>query len=159
MAAAHPVPTLEDSVEIEASPEEVWEVIKDVRRLAEWSPQVESTLLKGDLALGVRFTNANRHGELTWRTHGQVVTFEPGNEMAFRIEENWVVWSFRLEKTDRDTVILTQRRDAPDGISDLSKSLTDTYLGGQEPFTAVMREGMRVTLQGIRETVLSGVRK
>lgn len=52
------VPLLEESIEIEATLDRVWDMIKDVRRLAEWSPQVESTRLAGDLAeveLGVRF--------------------------------------------------------------------------------------------------------
>ena len=95
---------LEASVEIEAPVGRVWELVRDVRRLAEWSPQVESTELADDVAEvgpGAVFTNANRHGELTWTTHGAVVRFVPNREIAFRIEENWVVWSFRLEETDR----------------------------------------------------------
>lgn len=158
MTAKNHVPMLEDTIEIEAPRDRVWEVVSDVRRLAEWSPQVESTRLADDLKvveLGVRFTNANRHGELTWKTHGTIVTFDPGHEIAFRIEENWVVWSFRLEETHRRTVILTQRRDAPAGISDLSRDLTEAFLGGQEVFTETMRAGMRQTLQGIRATVLT----
>ena len=152
------VPLLEDSIEIEASLDQVWHVIRDVRRLAEWSPQVESTRLADaaeEVDLGVRFTNANRHGELTWKTHGTVVTFDPRRELAFRIEENWVIWSFRLEETDHQSVILTQRREAPEGISDLSRDLTEAYMGGQEAFTATMRVGMGETLQGIRTTVLA----
>lgn len=152
------VPLLEDSVEIEASAERVWKVVSDVRRMAEWSPQVESTWLSGNLAevrLGARFTNANRHGELTWKTHGDVVRFDPGRKLAFRIEENWVIWSFRLEETDHRTVVLTQRREAPEGISDLSRDLIETYMGGEAAFTESMRAGMRETLAGIRTAVLA----
>lgn len=152
------VPPLEARIEIEAPLGRVWEAISDVRRLAEWSPQVESTRLTNGLdevELGCRFTNANRHGELTWTTHGEVVAFDSGNEIAFRIAENWVIWSFRLEMTDHGTVILTQRRDAPDGISDLSRDLTETFLGGHDAFTETMREGMKETLEGIRASVLA----
>lgn len=152
------VPPLEDSIEIEASGNRVWDVISDVRRLAEWSPQVESTRLHGDhdvVELGTRFTNANRHGELTWNTHGTIVTFRPGHEIAFRIEENWVIWSFRIDETDHHTVILTQRRDAPDGVSDLSRDLIEAFMGGQEAFTDMMRAGIRQTLRAIQETLQS----
>ncbi|GGB23420.1 polyketide cyclase [Flexivirga endophytica] len=151
------VPLLEETIEIAAPSDRVWELIRDVRRLQEWSPQVESTRLSDGLQevqLGARFTNANRHGELTWKTHGTVVTFAPGRAIAFRIEENWVIWSFELEPTDRHTVILTQRRAAPDGISDFSRDLTEKYLGGQEIFTEIMRAGMRDTLEGISTAAL-----
>ena len=157
MTTVNHVPPLEDSIEIEASLDRVWDVVSDVRRLAEWSPQVESTRLSDGLdevGLAARFTNANRHGELTWKTHGTVVTFDPNREIAFRIEENWVIWSFQLRETDHQTVILTQRREAPDGISDLSRDLTDGFMGGQEVFPAPLRAGMKETLIGIRATVL-----
>lgn len=150
------VPPLEDSIEIEAPRDRVWDVISDIRRLAEWSPQVESTRLSGDhevVELGTRFTNLNRHGELTWKTHGTIVTFEPGHEIAFRIEENWAIWSFRIEESDHHTVILTQRRDAPDGVSDLSRDLTEAFMGGQQVFTDTMRAGMRQTLREIEKTL------
>ncbi|WP_018180874.1 SRPBCC family protein [Jongsikchunia kroppenstedtii] len=143
---------LEERVDINAPASVVWELIRDVRRLAEWSPQVESTRLadgRTEVESGVAFTNHNRHGELTWTTHGTVVRFEPNREIAFRIEENWVVWSFRIEGTGRDTVTLVQRREAPDGISDYSLDLTEKYMGGQIEFTEVMRAGMRQTLAGI----------
>lgn len=149
------VPQLEDRIDIEASPDEVWAVVSDVRRMAEWSPQVTSTRLRAgfdDVALGAEFTNRNRQGELEWTTHATVVRFDPGRELAFRVEENWVVWSFRLEPTATGTR-LTQRREAPDGVSPLSRELTDGFMGGQEAFTASMRAGMRQTLEGIRAAI------
>ena len=41
---------------------------------------------------------------------------------------------------------MTQRREAPDGISDISLRLTKVALGGQERFTGELRDGMRQTL-------------
>jgi hypothetical protein len=57
--------------------------------------------------------NANREGELALKTHGTVVSFDPGCELAFRMEENWAIWSFRIEETEHGTAVLTQRREAP----------------------------------------------
>jgi uncharacterized protein YndB with AHSA1/START domain len=144
---------LEQSIDIDASPAEVWDLVHDVTRMPEWSPQVVSTRLRSGfdaVAPGAEFTNLNRQGEMEWKTHGEVVRFEPERELAFRIQENWVVWSFRLEPTDGGTR-LTQRRDTPDGISDLSLELTDGFLGGQEAFTRTLRDGMRQTLERIRD--------
>jgi uncharacterized protein YndB with AHSA1/START domain len=145
-------PLLEDAIEIEATPDRVWTLVGDVRRMADFSPQVTSTRLRSgfdEVTLGAEFTNRNRQGDLEWTTHGRVVELEPGRRIAFRIEENWLVWSFTLEPTGTGTR-LHQRREAPDGISELSLELTDGFLGGQEAFTETMRAGMRQTLEAIR---------
>lgn len=149
------VPRLEKSIEIAASPAEVWEVVSDLRRMAEWSPQVDSTRLSSGhdaIGLGARVTNRNVLGELAWITHAEVVRYEPGREIAFRIEENWSVWSFTVEPSPAGT-LLTQRREAPDGLSASSITAQDTWLGGQEAFTETLREGMAETLERIRTTV------
>jgi uncharacterized protein YndB with AHSA1/START domain len=144
-------PLLEHAIEIDTPPARVWALVSDPTRMAEWSPQVDSVRLKADApALGVRFTNRNSHRELQWTTHGEIVRFDPEREVAFRIDENWVVWSFRLEPTPSGGTRLTQRRETPDGISDYSRDLTDTYLGGQAAFTKVLHAGMEQTLAAIR---------
>jgi uncharacterized protein YndB with AHSA1/START domain len=147
---------LEDSIEIAAPPTEVWAVVSDIRRIAEWSPQVESTRLRNgadDVTIGVEFTNLNTNGAINWKTHGTVVRMETDREVAFRIEENWSVWSFHLEPTQHGGTKLTQRRETPDGISELSLQATDAHLGGQQVFTAALRAGMRETLTAIKAAV------
>jgi uncharacterized protein YndB with AHSA1/START domain len=145
-------PTLEASVHIDAPLESVWTLVSDVCRMPEWSPQVDSTRLRAgfdEVALGAQFTNRNSLGELVWTTHAEVVRFEPEREIAFRVEENWVIWSFTLVP-DGSGTLLTQRRDAPDGISELSLELTNGFMGGVEVFTESMRVGMRETLEQIK---------
>lgn len=147
-------PLLEDSIEIAAPLDRVWDLVADVRRYPEWSPQVVSTRLRGgaeEVALGIEFTNLNRLGELEWKTVGEIVRFDPGHEVAFRILENWVIWSFTVASGPGGT-LLTQRRAAPDGVSDLSRELTDGFLGGQATFTEITRAGMRETLEAIKAT-------
>ena len=143
---------LEDSVHIDAPPERVWGLVSDVLRMPDWSPQVESTRLRSgfdSVGLGTQFTNRNRDGELVWTTHAEVVRFEPYREIAYRIEENWVIWSFAIT-AEGDGVELVQRRETPEGISDLSLELTNGFMGGVEVFTASMRAGMRQTLERIK---------
>ena len=149
------VAPLEQAVDIAAPIDAVWALVSDVRRMNEWSPQVTSTRLSAgfdDVSAGTRFTNRNAHGELVWTTHAEVVAFTaPGQtgEVAFRVDENWVVWSFHLAATDAGTR-LTQRREAPHGISPLSLGFTDDYLGGYDAFTASQLAGMRETLEAIK---------
>lgn len=145
-------PLLEDRVEIDAPASRVWELVGDVRRMSEWSPQVMSTRLRAGFErcdVGTEFTSRNHEGELEWTTHGEIVRYDAEQAIAFRIAENWVVWSFLLEPADGGTM-LTQRRETPDGVSDLSLEWTDTFLGGQTAFTNTLRAGMRQTLDQIK---------
>ena len=43
-----------------------------------------------------------------------------------------------------------ERREAAEGLSDLSAQWTDKYLGGQDAFTALMRSDVDTTLEAIR---------
>ncbi|OKH85677.1 polyketide cyclase [Mycobacterium sp. ST-F2] len=149
---SNPQPVLEESIDIAAPPDAVWTLVSDVRRMAEWSPQVESTRLRGgaeQVADGVEFTNLNSNGTFQWKTHGTIVRLDHGREIAFRIKENWAIWSLCLEPTPGGTR-LTQRRENPDGSPAATAQVIDAYLGGQDAFTESMRDGMRQTLQAIK---------
>ena len=151
-------PLLEQSLEVAAPGAVVGELVSDVRRMSEWSPQVTSTRLRDGFdtcELGAQFTNRNTLGDLEWTTHAEVVRFEAEHEIAFRVEENWAVWSFTLSSATGGTV-LTQRRETPDGISDLSHELTDGFMGGQDAFTETLLNGMRETLEKIKAAAEAG---
>jgi uncharacterized protein YndB with AHSA1/START domain len=142
---------LEETIEIDAPPERVWALVTDVPRMARWSPQVLVSKVKGgEVRLGATFVNLNRDKFLVWPTRGKVVRFEPPTEFAFRIAENTTIWSFSLEPTATGGTRLTQRREAPNGISDVSVRLTKVAFGGQEKFGRTLRAGMRQTLERIK---------
>ena len=144
-------PLLEQSIEIDAPPVAVWALVTDLPRMARWSPQVVRSFVRGGgpVRLGTKVLNVNRRGPLVWPTQSKVVRFEPHRDFAFRIKENFTIWSFELEPTGTGTR-LTQRRETPQGISDVSMMLTKRVLGGQERFTGELREGMRQTLERIK---------
>jgi uncharacterized protein YndB with AHSA1/START domain len=147
---------LEDSIEIDAAPEKVWALVTDLPRMAKWSPQVVRSKVKGgEVKPGATFSNLNRQGIKVWPTAGKVVRFTPpaadvAGDFAFRIRENNTIWSFQVEPTATGGTRLTERREAPTGISDLSLRLTKLVLGGQERFTAELRTGIRQTLERIK---------
>jgi uncharacterized protein YndB with AHSA1/START domain len=141
---------LEETVEIEADPARVWSLVSDVARMSSWSPQVVRTFVRGrPVQLGTTFININRRGALFWPTQAKVVRCDPHREFAFRIKENWTIWSFTLEPVAGGTRV-TQRREAPDGISGLSQRLTKIALGGQATFATELRAGMRQTLERVK---------
>jgi uncharacterized protein YndB with AHSA1/START domain len=142
---------LKATLTVAATPAQVWALVTDVTRMAEWSPQVvRSVVLGGPVRLGVRFVNLNRQGWKHWPTNAKVVRFTPHRDFAFRITENHAIWSFQLEPTADGGTEITHRRETPDGISLVSRALTKAALGGQGPFVAELLEGMSRTLERLR---------
>ncbi|WP_132992347.1 SRPBCC family protein [Gordonia zhaorongruii] len=144
-------PRIEDSVEINATPEAVWSVISDLKRMGEWSPQCQKMIVfGGEVKQGARTLNVNRRGPLVWPTNAKVVAFEPNREVAFRVFENRTVWSYRIEPS-ANGVTLTESRAAAGGkTTAVSAFLVDKVFGGEESFEAELGEGIRETLGKIK---------
>lgn len=73
-------------MEIEASPEIVWNLVADVPRMGEWSPECRRCeWLEGfsGPVVGARFRGHNRFGLWRWRRQVVVTAAEPGVEFAF----------------------------------------------------------------------------
>lgn len=143
------------STEIDAPPATVWALVSDLRNMRRWSPQNVRTFVRGEDAVGTKMININRRGLLFWPTQSMIVRFEPETEIAFRVKENWTVWSYRLEPTATGTR-LTGTREAPDGISDLSVGLTKRVLGGVDTFTTELQQGIEQTLAAIKRDAERG---
>lgn len=145
------VAPIEASIEIAAPPAAVWELVSDLRNMPRWSPQCRKTIVRGGVMQeGAKLFNINRQGLLFWPTQAMVTEFVPEQKVAFKVRENWTVWSFTLTPTSDGGTRLVQRREAPKGISDLSVRLTKAVLGGVEDFTAGLQEGMQQTLSRIK---------
>lgn len=144
-------PELEASIEIDAAPERVWSLVSDIERMSTWSPQVVRSKVDGDVVgLGTTFVNDNQQDDVVWPTNARVVRFDPPREFAFKVKENRLVWSFALEPLPDGGTRVTQRRECPDGITDLSINFTRTHLDGVEAFTERQRAGMRETLERLK---------
>ncbi|QBJ95810.1 SRPBCC family protein [Rhodococcus sp. ABRD24] len=141
--------TLEASIDIAATPQDVWAIVSDLKRMGEWSPQCRKMRVSGEVREGTKTFNINRKGLLVWPTTSKVIRFEPNKAIAFRIAENRTVWSYTLEATETGTRVI-ERREAPTGTSQLSQFLIKHVLGGAEAFEADMIVGMHATLARIK---------
>lgn len=142
---------LEATTQVGAPPEKVWSLVADPRSMARFSPQVVRSFVRGGgpVGIGTTFVNINRRGLLVWPTQAKVVRYAENQDFAFRIKENYAVWSFELEAVDGGTRV-TQRREAPQGISTLSLGLTRRVLGGVDAFAAELQQGMAETLAKVK---------
>lgn len=151
--AAQPVTNrerIESSIDIEASPAAVWSVVSDLRRMGEWSPQCKKMIIRGgEVREGVRTINLNRQGWKWWPTRSYVKVFEPEKRLVLKIAENGTLWSYELEPTATGTR-LTEARLAPNGVSKISKVLTNSVLGGTERFEDELQRGIEETLAKIK---------
>lgn len=155
------VAPLSASIEIAATPDRVWATVSDLRNMARWSPQTAKSILRGGgtaAAAGAKFLNINRMGLLVWPTQSKVVRFVAptsgtAGEIAWRVKENYTIWSLRLEPTADGGTRLTSTREAPEGISDVSVRLTKIAFGGVPKFTSTLEHDMAETLKKIKATV------
>jgi uncharacterized protein YndB with AHSA1/START domain len=145
------VAPIEAEIEIAAPPAAVWELVSDLRNMPRWSPQCRKTIVRGGaIHEGAKLININRRGLLFWPTQAMVTEFVPEQKIAFKIRENWTIWSFSLSPTADGGTKVVERREAPKGISDVSVRLTNAVLGGVDDFTTELVQGMNQTLERIK---------
>jgi uncharacterized protein YndB with AHSA1/START domain len=139
---------VEVSRDISAPPARLWEMVADVTRMGEWSPENESAeWLRGATGAqpGATFRGTNRNGSKRWSSVGTIVDAEPGHSLAFRVKAggmNVAEWSYRFEPTAqgcRVTESWTDRRNPV--LKVLSGRVT-----GVADRAAHNREGMTKTL-------------
>jgi uncharacterized protein YndB with AHSA1/START domain len=88
---------------VAAPAEVVYDLVADLPRMGEWSPETERVLWRGDAtgpAVGARFIGWNRRGAVRWFTQGEVVEAERGHRFAFEITLGPVKvarWEYVLE--------------------------------------------------------------
>lgn len=142
---------LSTSIDITASPERVWSIVSDLRRMGEWSPSTRRVIVRGGkVQQGATTINLNRAGWKVWPTQSKVVAFEPNKRIAFKVRENHSVWSFDLEELPDGGTKVVQQRDVSGDTTRLSKVLIDRLMGGEPTFEANLLTGMKQTLVRIK---------
>ncbi len=139
----------EASLTIAAPAERLYDLISDLPRMGEWSPEnCGGKWVKGATApvVGARFRGRNRKGWRRWTTLVTVVIAEPAKEFAFDVTGGpWKVarWGYRFTPTDGATVV-TEYWD--DHRATLMAKITSIVVGvGDRP--DYNRRGMEETLR------------
>jgi hypothetical protein len=138
------------TVEMNASTEAVWEVVSDLARMPEFSPELRKAFVLGKPGLGANILGINRRKGVFWPTTSKVVRWEPGRAVAWKTRESGATWVYELEPTATGTT-LTGRRVLPRFT--LGTSLLGPAIGGAEGHDAELAAGIRTTLERIRTAV------
>lgn len=104
----------EVSIDIDASPQAVYDLVSDLPSMGRWSPECyRCDWQRGatEAAPGVRFTGRNRIGVRRWSTNGTVVVADPGRELTFDVAYLGMPvsrWSYRITPRPDGGVTLTE---------------------------------------------------
>ncbi|GAB3657929.1 hypothetical protein GCM10027596_13690 [Nocardioides korecus] len=163
--SAGPAP-LHAVTEVAAPPAAVWEVVGDLARMAELSPELRRAWVLGEPGLGARVVGLNRRGPVAWPTLSRVVRWEPGRAVAWHVRESGATWVYELEPVEPvepveaaqagspgapPSTLLTAHRVLP--RFGLATRLIGPLIGGATGHDAELAQGLRTTLERIRDVV------
>ena len=140
--------TLSESIVIERSPEDLYDMVSDVTRMGEWSPECKACWWdNGDgPRVGAWFSGRNEVPERTWETKSQVVAASRGEEFAFVVGGNLVRWGYSFTPVTGGTQVTESWHVLPG----LLKQLDDRLGTGA---TAQLAKRFEVARAGIPETL------
>ena len=97
------------TVHIDAPPEKVYDLVSDVTRMGEWSPECFKCEWQGGAtgpAAGAVFKGSNRQGWIRWTTTAHVVEAERGKVFAFTVksgQRELTRWRYTFEDANGGT--------------------------------------------------------
>jgi hypothetical protein len=143
------------SVHIDAAPELVYDLVSDVTRMGEWSPETyRCKWLDGGSgpAIGARFKGYNRRGRARWSNTLEVLIADRGREFAFRrdvLHCGVCDWRYRMEPQGAGT-LLTESYE----VREPDWAITNWFNGlvlGVEDRDEDLVEGLQTTLERLKQ--------
>jgi uncharacterized protein YndB with AHSA1/START domain len=138
------------TVHIDAPPEQVYDLVADVTRMGEWSPECVRCEWKDGTpgTVGATFRGHNKQSFVKWSTTARVLAAERGQEFAFATQSG-----------DKDSTVWRYRFAAADGGTDVTESYEAVYVPAyirwaEKLFVrnrpTQLEQGMRTTLEKVK---------
>lgn len=147
------------SIHICAPAEDIYQLVADVTRMPEFSPEILSCTWLGP-SVGARFAARNKVARRPAWTNKPVVTVvEPGCAFAFARTEKFagtVEWSYRFEP-DADGTTVTESYEVTRPLSRIGWFVIGTLFGRADRRND-LRLGMQQTLERMRDTAESSAK-
>ena len=105
---------IEESIDIDAPPERLYDMVADLSRMGEWSPENRGGKWVGGAAgaaEGARFKARNRRGWRRWSTVAHIVTANPPKEVAWESRAfglKIALWRYRFEPNSNGGTTVTE---------------------------------------------------
>src|SRR3954453_648156 len=93
------------TVQMNASPEEVWRIVSDLARMPEFSPELRKAFVVGKPGVGATIVGINRRKAVVWPTTSRGVRWEPAHAVARKTRESGPTWVYELDPTAAGTSV------------------------------------------------------
>ena len=150
------------SVHVDATAEAVYDLVADLPRMREWSPECTSVRWRDGASMaaaGARFRGWNRRGPIRWCTDSVVIEAERGRALAFEVEglgQPVARWRYRFEP-DASGLGCTVTEEWTDRRSPAYRVFTGLAINVRDR-PSHNRAGMERTLTQLKATAESGGR-
>jgi uncharacterized protein YndB with AHSA1/START domain len=146
------------TIEIAAPPTRVYDLIADITRMGDWSPECHHCEWVGEIqepVVGARFRGRNRMGPIRWTTTCEIVIAERGREFAFTVmhdknDRESTRWRYCLSEMETGTVVTESFEFV---WCPLASRIGELLL----PRGRVLRQGLNETVERIRRVAESNV--
>lgn len=147
-----------ESVMIARPVEDVYQMVSDITRMGEWSPECTSCWWDegGGPEVGAWFTGRNEVSNFTWETRSEVIAADPGREFAFIVGGNLVRWAYTFEPADGGTRLTESWTFLPDGIAMFEERFGEKAQAQIEARRQAAHAGIPVTLAAIKQAAEAG---
>ncbi|HEX7460986.1 MAG TPA: SRPBCC family protein [Dermatophilaceae bacterium] len=142
------------SLAVVAPADAVYDLVADLPRMGEWSPECERVTWRGgatSAVSGAQFLGFNRAGFVRWITQGEVVTAEPGRHLAFEITFGPMKiarWEYFIVPDDADPSICVVVEEWTDRRPGWYRALAEKAFG---PRATINERGMVKTLANLKK--------
>ena len=148
------------SIHVDAPAEDVYDLVADLPRMGEWSPECTRVAWRGGAtgtAVGARFRGWNRRGPVRWFTDGEIVEAERARALAFDVRGlgmRVARWAYRFEP-DADGKGCTVTEEWTDHRSAPYRAVTGVAINVRDR-PSHNRAGMERTLAQIKTAAEAG---
>jgi hypothetical protein len=147
----------EASIHVSAPPEKIYDLVSDVTRMGEWSPETAKAEWIGGAtgpAVGAQFKGTNKNKFVRWTTKPRVVAAD-GREFAFVVpaivgSKDLTKWTYRFERASNGGTDVVETFEIMNDIPGYI-NFGDRYILGIKDRKADLEQGMQQTLERIKK--------
>lgn len=144
---------IEESIDIDAPPERLYDMVSDLSRMGEWSPENQGGKWLGDAtgaAPGAIFKGRNRNGWRRWSTKATIITANPGKEVSWESKAlgmKVAYWRYQFEPNGKGGTTVTESTEDRRGGA---MHVIGRTASGVADRTAENKKNMRATLEQLK---------
>ncbi|NGP09615.1 SRPBCC family protein [Rhodococcus sp. 14C212] len=145
-----------ESIRIDATPQQVWDVVTRIERTGEWSPICRAAWWKAPatgLEVGAWFCGRNEADGRIWETESLVVAAEEPVEFTWLVMGNAVRWSYTLTPEGDGTSLTESWAVQPEGFQAFEKMFGKDADAQLEVRRDAALSGIPATLKAIKRIV------